>query len=566
MTQTVSMFDPRLVPASAPDSWLALTGPTGWTGCPPGLYVRTCHNSSGGEAFLIELLDGNGMVLPAEPVSTPGMTFLESDTVRAELAFAPGGSLRIRVRGGRLRLTMQHLTSYAPLCHRIDARRLQVSLTILNSQFALTCLAGRLDLDAPWAGDHSELGLITLAPADGTWAEMALEDMQSSWPATEHRESFQEVVERREVEYATFCSPLPPVPPGQEAARELAGYIMWSCGVPQRNRVVRPVILMSKAGMNRVWSWDHCFNALGLCTSHPDLAWHQFQAFVEHQDADGCLPDCYNAGHHIWEFVKPPIHGWALLRMMEWADPGIARLKEAYEPLVRWTRWWMNHRDHDGDGLVEIHHGNDTGADNSTLMGLGMPLASPEITADLVVQLDCLAKVARRLGRNWDADLWSEQSARLLATHQRLQWAEGEPRAVVPGRGAQPQPGDALQPWMSVILGERLPPAHATACTNALSRLRCCAGLATESQTSPRYERDGYWRGPAWGAYTLIGCDGLRRCGQESLARSIAGDFMANCARSGFAENFAADDGAPLRDKAYTWTAGVYLTMAARFR
>ena len=39
--------------------------------------------------------------------------------------------------------------------------------------------------------------------------------------------------------------------------------------------------------------------------------------------------------------------------------------------------------------------------------------------------------------------------------------------------------------------------------------------------------------------------------------------FRALCERSGFAENFDARTGAGLRDRAYTWTAAAYLTLAA---
>ena len=38
---------------------------------------------------------------------------------------------------------------------------------------------------------------------------------------------------------------------------------------------------------------------------------------------------------------------------------------------------------------------------------------------------------------------------------------------------------------------------------------------------------------------------------------------LVNCESSGFAENFDAGTGAGLRDRAYTWTAAVYLLFAA---
>jgi hypothetical protein len=60
----------------------------------------------------------------------------------------------------------------------------------------------------------------------------------------------------------------------------------------------------------------------------------------------------------------------------------------------------------------------------------------------------------------------------------------------------------------------------------------------------------------------MLVVDGLRRAGHEELARRISDRFRALCEASGFAENFDALTGAGLRDRAYTWTASVYLLLA----
>ena len=88
-------------------------------------------------------------------------------------------------------------------------------------------------------------------------------------------------------------------------------------------------------------------------------------------------------------------------------------------------------------------------------------------------------------------------------------------------------------------------------------------GLATEPVSSPLYESDGYWRGPIWAPSTAIIEDGLRSSGFHELADTVSDRFRRLCERSGFAENFDARTGAGLRDRAYTWTASVYLSLAA---
>ena len=88
-------------------------------------------------------------------------------------------------------------------------------------------------------------------------------------------------------------------------------------------------------------------------------------------------------------------------------------------------------------------------------------------------------------------------------------------------------------------------------------------GPATEPVDSPHYEDDGYWRGPIWAPSTALVESGLRASGFTELADTVSARFRALCEISGFAENFDARTGAGLRDRAYTWTAAVYLTLAA---
>ena len=56
--------------------------------------------------------------------------------------------------------------------------------------------------------------------------------------------------------------------------------------------------------------------------------------------------------------------------------------------------------------------------------------------------------------------------------------------------------------------------------------------------------------------------DGLCASGAPDLAQTIRRRFCRLAARSGMAENYDALTGAGLRDRAYTWTASVFLLLA----
>src|SRR5699024_8632857 len=117
----------------------------------------------------------------------------------------------------------------------------------------------------------------------------------------------------------------------------------------------------------------------------------------------------------VWNFCKPPIHGWALSWMMR-RTPHISldQVRQIYGPLCRWTEWWFRFRDDDHDGIPQYHHGNDSGWDNATPFAVGLPLESPDLCAFLVLQMETLATLARRLKQPEEAESWQRRAEELL--------------------------------------------------------------------------------------------------------------------------------------------------------
>jgi glycogen debranching enzyme len=311
--------------------------------------------------------------------------------------------------------------------------------------------------------------------------------------------------------------------------------------------------------MAHVWSWDHCFNALALWRD-PEAALGQLLTVFDHQDEHGALPDHVDDAGLQFNFVKPPVHGWTVDLL---AGLGVPGLEVLHEPLARWTRWWFAHRDHTGDGFPSYHHGNDSGWDNATVFADGVPVQSPDLPTLLALQARALARSADRLGRPGEARAWARQSAELVARTVDRFWVGGRfvARDTFSGRVVD---SDSLLTLMPLVLGDLLPPEQFHACVDRLHRHLTPFGPATEPLDSPRYEDDGYWRGPVWAPTTLLLVDGLRRGGERELADEIARRFVAVCAREGMAENFSATTGAGLRDRSMTWTASVFLLLAAR--
>jgi len=560
-------FDLEQVPFSRYGSYFAFSRITERfrsTNTPPGLYLRTLH----GDAVLKETLKidltKEELPIPFEIKVVPEKLRLESKEGYIEICISEPEIIRFRGKGVGLRLSSNSVSVSDNIIPFAENRWI---INAYNSKIKLmlTTLKGKLNIDAPWDGTRCKSIKIDLLP-DDTEFECSIEGYYSAWYPHPYR-SFERDVERVKEDFNSFLNKMPEVPGEFSQTRELAGYINWSSVVEPNGLIKRPAMLMSKNWMTNIWSWDHCFNAIALSYKYPELAWDQFMVMFDHQDENGALPDRINDYIISWSYCKPPIHGWALKKMME--NTGYidnTKLLEIYEPLCRWTNWWLNYRDYDNDGIPQYNHGNDSGWDNSTVFIERPSIESPDLTAFLVIQMEVLSEVADRLGRKSESQMWKEKSHTLLDKLLKHSLKNDKLLALQSGTH-KPISSQSLLLFVPILLAKRLPEKVLENLIKGLKENDMITdyGLATESIKSPYYESDGYWRGPIWAPSTMLIVDGLKELGETSLAKDIVLKFANMCSRSGFAENYDALTGEGLRDRAYTWTSSVFLTLAYEY-
>jgi putative isomerase len=544
----------------------------------PGLLLRTMQGAfSSLEVFRVEPLR-EGRPVPYRMTATPTLLTLEAEGGRVDICFAGTDVVRLRAQGLGLRLNS--ISPRGPYAFPVDGGRWQVNSAPNRTQYILTPLRGSLQVDAPHIVQtqdarkpHVEprlpLVIADFLPDSDGLCEAAIEEFITTSAAPALDASFDGCVRGAEAEWKAWLKATPALPERYVKAAELAMYVNWSAAVKPSGNVRRPTMLMSKNWMVQCWSWDHCFNAIALSYRNPDLAWDQLMTLFDHQDEHGALPDAISAPGATRNFCKPPIHGWTLAKMMKSRSLLTdRRLEEIYRPLCRWTDWWMKDRDCDGDGLPEYHHGNDSGWDNATVYDGGFPATSPDLPAYLIVQMDTLCTLAARLGRDRDAQRWKARAGELATRMVERLWNGRQFVTRKAFTGDVFPEGDSLLNHMAIVAGKRLPKDVRAKIAEALApdgRFITACGPATESPRSPLYVPDGYWRGPIWGSETVLLVDGLARAGFRQQAREIARRYCDMCLKSGFAENFNADTGEPLRDKAYTWGSSAYLILAHEF-
>jgi len=550
--------------------------PFSYTGSWFNISPVIAENTYADDLHLVSHQTGLHPVLRFEPVAdgaradaavtaTPWQLTWGYGDGRIDLAYATTDTVRLRGHGLGLRITAagQTLTPFSGPYFYCDPLASAHVFTLYETgrRYRVTVLSGDpVEIFGAQALGSNERGL---ALPDGEPWEVAIEEYDSARQPYQSALTFTQVVSAAAAQFGAFVDAVAPWRSPDTPAAELAAYVLWSATVRPAGFVGRPAVLMSKHWMDKVWSWDHCFNALALATGAPDLAWDQFRITFDHQDEAGALPDSVTHSEILYNFVKPPIHGWALGLLRRRLPPRPeAELAEVYEQLARWTNFWLTTRRAPGSPLPHYEHGNDSGWDNSTTFDPERVIETADLSAFLVLQLRQLADLARDLGRAEAAASWSALAEQIHSAMLDQLWT-GDRFAARGVESGRTWTSTSLLNLMPIVLGSELPEQVRLMLAHHIESHLTPYGLATELPSSEYYQADGYWRGPIWAPSTVLIEDGLRRGGFTTLADEVSHRFRALCEKSGFAENFDARTGAGLRDRAYTWTASAYLIFAA---
>jgi hypothetical protein len=560
---TVAPFAIQEIPFSYRGAWFNISPVIAEKTCAKDLHLVS-HQTGMHPVLRFEARHGGTRVDPVI-IATPAMLSWRHEDSTIELVYENAETIRMRGAGLGLRIAAaaRTLTPFGgTYFYRDPADGAHVFTSYeTGRRYRITVLTGEPVVDCGvellGAGDrHLDL------PQESGW-EIAVEEYATARPSYRADIPFDKVAANARTAFGSFVDAVAPWRSPATPAAELAAYIMWSATVAPGGFLARPAVLMSKHWMDKVWSWDHCFNAIALAAGDPELAWHQFMLPFDHQDPTGALPDSVTHSEILYNFVKPPIHGWAFNHLRRLLPQPLHhdQLHAAYDRMSHWTRFWLDQRRVPGHDLPYYQHGNDSGWDNATTFDNGRVLQTADLAAFLIIQLKELAGLATELGEISDAEQWTATAHAVNSAMLGQLWNGTRFLARCPADG-RTFSSTSLLGLMPLALGSELPGHVREQLTAALSVHLTANGLATEPVDSPHYDPDGYWRGPIWAPSTVLIADGLRRGGHEALADEISERFRGLCEKSGFAENFDAETGVGLRDRAYTWTASSYLILA----
>ncbi|MGV8883554.1 MAG: amylo-alpha-1,6-glucosidase [Rhodoglobus sp.] len=553
-------FDVREIPFSRRGSWLNISPVVALHTTSPDLHLVSHQTGMHAVLALVPVLSGER--LDATVSSSPEHLTWSTSEGEATAVFETLDTVRVRGRGIQLRIAdaAPELTPFTGTFFfqdPIDGSAIFTSYET-GRRYRVSSIEGDLTFEGAEALGQS--GRAVVAGGD-SW-EVVIEEFETARPPYSVDKTFDAAVAGVRAEFEEYLEAVAGWRTEASPAAALAVYVLWSATVSPRGFLARESIFMSKHWMDKVWSWDHCFNALALAPADAGLALDQFLTPFDHQESSGALPDSVTHSEILYNFVKPPIHGWALVKLRgRMLTPIPAdQLSEIYAKLGAWSRFWLDARRVPGHALPHYQHGNDSGWDNSTAFDFDRLIESPDLAAFLLIQLDVIADLADELGTD-EAAGWRRERDDLTAALMGELWEDSKFHGVGV-ISARKSKTTSLLTLLPIVAGTRFPAGVADALAADIQEHLTEWGPATQLPGTDEYEDDGYWRGPIWAPSTVIIEDGLRTSGHVELADTVSSRFRRLCETSGFAENFDALTGAGLRDRAYTWTASAYLLLA----
>jgi len=365
----------------------------------------------------------------------------------------------------------------------------------------------------------------------------------------------------------------PPVLDGLHDQYLYAWWIMRAGLISTRFYTTREAMTPSKIHYVGVWQWDAYFHALAYRHVDMKLATDQIRIVLDHQRADGMIPDAIHdegvVTHLTFpveaDVTKPPLLAWTAWKLYE-QDGNAEFLDEIYESVTRWNGWWFANNDRDNNGLCEYGHPFSSGLDDSPLWDKGVPVESPDLNTYLVMQMDALAKMANVLGLYKDAATWSDRADQLARRMLEVMWDEdaGLFRARHNGESVQTRTPFSLFPLLTGRMAR-------TVCDRLVDNLTDTRSfwphypVPSVALDDSAYNPLQMWRGPTWLNVNYLLCEGLARCGYQQWADELRRRTLAMVqACDDIYEYYHPETGEipPKAAPLFGWSASVYIDMA----
>jgi putative isomerase len=322
---------------------------------------------------------------------------------------------------------------------------------------------------------------------------------------------------------------------------------------PSRQRVVSPV--------SRVWSvnwggyvifdWDTFFAATMAGIGDRDLAYADAIETLRESTAQGFVPNFARSGRwSSFDRSEPPVGAITVLGLYQKFNDRWF-LEDTFAPLLRWNRWWAEHRDMNGylvwgsdgegkggnldDATPETHQAAvfESGLDNSPMYDAAiynpkshfLEMADVGLMSMYIADSDALAEIAETLNKPAEAKELKERSAGYRAKLATL-W--DEPAGIFLNKDLHTgQFSTRLSPTNFYPML-----AHAATADQARAMIekhllnpREFGGewvISSIARDDPAFRDQDYWRGRIWGPMNYLVYLGLHNYDNPTVRSEFA--------------------------------------------
>jgi len=406
---------------------------------------------------IIPVMDGKP--LPYEYQANPGLLTISAGGGTIEICFDGGEILQIRAAGGLGIVFRMKFNMHEQFMDRLDGT-VCAGFHMLG-EYLFEPTKGSQSHNGRWLGPEMKPADTDVAwtPAPDGVLEGYVKYADYSVNRPEKLNDFDACVKDALSDFERWCEKYEKVPEKYADARLIAIYIVWISIVGEKYNVIDDMIFMMRSGkLTKAVSWHPPYHAMAAYKD-VDQAVRFMHVMFKRLDEYGELPNDVSDRQMNWTMTKPPIQGFALDYILEKVGED-ALTKEhcemLYEPMCRWVRWWTTFRDTNGDGLVSYHHADESGWDDDVIFSKGLPLATSDIAAFLVLCMEICSKLAGKLGLADETADWMKRSEDMLKKTIDSFW-NGERFICTLDDTGEIVDEESIAVYQAIILGKRLP-------------------------------------------------------------------------------------------------------------
>ena len=373
-------------------------------------------------------------------------------------------------------------------------------------------------------------------------------------------------------------APKPPegLSPRRTSAFYRAWVTLWINTQPAGGKWwTHPIICPGDNYKHGIWIWDSAFHIMGLLhggSKARRLALWQIEVMLGGQHETGKIPrEIWRDGPQFlgqYGVQAPGLLTLAANRLLKVAksDEERASIRKAmagfYPRLIKNHEWFFANPTRTEIGLC-IWNGWDSGWDTSTRWDKEL-LGALDLDCFLYVDRVELAQMARALGKKDEATQWDARARELRDSIRKLHWS-GK-MGIYNDVSADKSVSDTITPaifwpmWAGIAT-----PKQAITATKYLNDPKMFAArwpMPSVALGDPRFNAQGYWRGPTWVNLNWIAVRGLQRCGQKAAAAALREKTLDLVARTPVLyEYYDPLTGGGLGSRNYGWTAALYIDL-----